>query len=49
MKKSRKLGTNLFIIEVSIKDGIFRITADDVENPLTRVLEMFESDGMKVV
>ncbi len=29
--------------------SLFRITADDIENPLTRVLEMKENDGLKII
>lgn len=48
-KTSKKIGFNYYIIEISITNGIFRITADDVENPITRVLEMYEADGLKVL
>ena len=26
-----------------------RITADDVDNPITKVLEMYETDGLKIL
>ncbi|KAL4466041.1 hypothetical protein ABPG74_004278 [Tetrahymena malaccensis] len=48
-RQSRQFGLNFYIVEISIENGIFRIIADDIENPLTRVLEMFENDGLKVL
>ena len=43
------MGSGYYIVEVHIENGFFRILADEIENPMTKVLEMNADDGIKLI
>ncbi|KAL4438833.1 hypothetical protein ABPG74_016553 [Tetrahymena malaccensis] len=49
LRKSKKIGLSYYLIEITLEDGMFKIIADDAENPTRKVLEMSESDGTKIL